>query len=127
VRHTAAEGQGRLAGKDLYTGRSHVAFTAFHDYAPMPFLEADQYAGRYPQGMRTVGQMRRDASMPVPVKPDSEYKPIERQKRVFNPLSIPKKLQAELPFASKPKVSRPLGRTQGWLGWSAPSLGGSAS
>lgn len=54
--------------------------------------------------MRTVGQLRRDVALPVPVKPDSEYKPIERQKRVFNPLSIPKKLQAELPFASKPKV-----------------------
>tara|TARA_R110002050_G_scaffold81309_7_gene173841 strand:+ start:2600 stop:2893 length:294 start_codon:yes stop_codon:yes gene_type:complete len=36
--------------------------------------------------------------------PDSFYKPIEREVRKFNPLQIPKGLQKELPFASKPKL-----------------------
>jgi ribosome biogenesis protein BMS1 len=55
------------------------------------------------QGMRTVAMLRRAAQVPVPVVKDSLYKPIERLPRVFNPLRVPKKLQAGLPFKSKPK------------------------
>ncbi|KAJ3042715.1 Glycoside hydrolase 2 (Mannanase, beta-galactosidase) [Rhizophlyctis rosea] len=56
------------------------------------------------QGMRTVGQIRRDEGLKTPRNKDSEYKPIERIARRFNPLKIPKSLQADLPFASKPKL-----------------------
>lgn len=38
-------------------------------------------------------------------KQDSLYKPIERQPKKFNKLHIPRSLQAELPFASKPKLA----------------------
>ncbi|CAN1311882.1 Ribosome biogenesis protein bms1 [Linum perenne] len=55
------------------------------------------------QGMRTVAQLRRDLNLPVPVNKDSLYKPIERTARKFNPLVIPKSLQKDLPFKSKPK------------------------
>ncbi|KAJ3231202.1 Glycoside hydrolase 2 (Mannanase, beta-galactosidase) [Chytriomyces hyalinus] len=55
------------------------------------------------KGMRLTGQIRRDENMKVPLNKDSLYKPIERKARVFNTLKIPKKLQSELPFASKPK------------------------
>ena len=55
-------------------------------------------------GMRTVGQIRYDNQMTIPVNPDSIYKPIERKKRVFNKLQIPKALQQALPFKSKPKL-----------------------
>ena len=55
-------------------------------------------------GMRTVGQIRYDKQMAIPVNPDSIYKPIERKKRVFNKLQIPKALQQALPFKSKPKL-----------------------
>ena len=58
-------------------------------------------------GMKTVRELRQDAKLPVPNKADSEYKPIVRQERRFNPLKIPKKLQAELPFKSKPKLQAP--------------------
>ncbi|CAM9668563.1 unnamed protein product, partial [Discosporangium mesarthrocarpum] len=34
----------------------------------------------------------------------SVYKPVERTARHFNPLPVPKKLQAQLPYASKPKL-----------------------
>lgn len=54
-------------------------------------------------GMKTVAELRRDQNLPVPVNKDSLYKPIERKVRKFNPLVIPKSLQAALPFASKPK------------------------
>lgn len=55
------------------------------------------------QGMKTVAELRRERNIPVPVEKDSLYKPIERKKKKFNPLVIPKSLQAALPFASKPK------------------------
>ena len=58
-------------------------------------------------GMKTVRELRQEAKLPVPNKTDSEYKPIERQQRRFNPLKVPKKLQAELPFKSKPKLENP--------------------
>ncbi|KAL0318378.1 UNVERIFIED_CONTAM: Ribosome biogenesis protein BMS1 [Sesamum angustifolium] len=55
------------------------------------------------QGMKTVSELRREQNLPVPVNKDSLYRPIERKPRKFNPLVIPKSLQAALPFASKPK------------------------
>ncbi|XP_068471724.1 uncharacterized protein [Phaseolus vulgaris] len=55
------------------------------------------------KGMRTVAELRREHNLPVPVNKDSLYKKIERKPRKFNPLVIPKSLQASLPFASKPK------------------------
>ncbi|ORX61911.1 DUF663-domain-containing protein [Hesseltinella vesiculosa] len=58
------------------------------------------------QGMRLTGQVRKDQNMHAPQEVDSIYKPIERSTRRFNNLKIPKKLQADLPFASKPKVSQ---------------------
>ncbi|KAJ1410469.1 Ribosome biogenesis protein BMS1/TSR1, C-terminal [Sesbania bispinosa] len=54
-------------------------------------------------GMRTVAELRREHNLPIPVNKDSLYKKIERKPRKFNPLVIPKSLQASLPFASKPK------------------------
>ncbi|KAI9263384.1 hypothetical protein BDA99DRAFT_510092 [Phascolomyces articulosus] len=58
------------------------------------------------QGMRLTGQVRRELEMRAPQKMDSAYKPIERKTRRFNTLKIPKSLQAELPFASKPKIAK---------------------
>ncbi|CEG78865.1 Putative GTP-binding protein AARP2 involved in 40S ribosome biogenesis [Rhizopus microsporus] len=55
------------------------------------------------QGMRPTGQVRKELSLHAPQNADSIYKPIERKERRFNPLKIPKSLQAELPFANKPK------------------------
>lgn len=54
-------------------------------------------------GMKTVAELSRDNNIPIPYNKDSAYKPIERLPRKFNPLVIPQKLQADLPFASKPK------------------------
>ncbi|XP_057840346.1 uncharacterized protein LOC131050177 isoform X2 [Cryptomeria japonica] len=55
------------------------------------------------KGMKTVAELRREQSLPIPVNKDSLYKPIERQPKQFNALKIPKKLQQALPFKSKPK------------------------
>ncbi|TPX32892.1 hypothetical protein SmJEL517_g04088 [Synchytrium microbalum] len=55
-------------------------------------------------GMRPVSELRKEAGIEVPLNQDSLYKQIERKTRRFNPLQIPRKLQADLPFASKPKL-----------------------
>ncbi|WOO85272.1 Ribosome biogenesis protein bms1 [Vanrija pseudolonga] len=56
------------------------------------------------QGMRLTGQIRRDEGVDTPLDPNSAYGKIERSTRRFNPLKIPRKLQADLPYASKPKI-----------------------
>jgi len=55
-------------------------------------------------GMRSVADLRREAGVGAPRNSDSLYKPIERKKRVFNPLRVPTSLQAALPFKTKPKL-----------------------
>ena len=56
--------------------------------------------------MRLTGEVRREEGMKTPVDRNSTYRPIERAARRFNPLKIPKKLQAALPYASKPKLMK---------------------
>lgn len=54
--------------------------------------------------MRLTGQIRRDEGLKTPLNVNSTYKKVERPPRKFNPLHIPQKLQATLPYASKPKL-----------------------
>lgn len=82
-------------------------------------------------GMKTVGQLRREKSIKPPTNSDSIYKvpwpdstgflssvlnaltikriftsqDIERGKKVFKPLVIPRELQKQLPYAAKPKFA----------------------
>jgi ribosome biogenesis protein BMS1 len=58
-------------------------------------------------GMRLTGQVRRDQGIATPQIADSAYRPVERETRHFNPLNIPRKLAAALPFNSQPIVTRP--------------------
>ena len=60
--------------------------------------------------MRTVAQLRREKGIGAPVNRDSLYKPVERAERRFNPLKVPKALQARLPYKTKPKSEAPLKR-----------------
>ncbi|KAI9362078.1 hypothetical protein DFJ73DRAFT_12216 [Zopfochytrium polystomum] len=62
------------------------------------------------KGMRLLGQLRVDEGLKIPNKSDSRYKPIVRKRRVFNKLNIPRKLLAELPFATKPKIAQKQGK-----------------
>jgi ribosome biogenesis protein BMS1 len=73
--------------------------------------QADRDMGWVP--MRTVREIRAAQKLAPPVNPDSEYTAIVREKRKFNPLRIPKTLQAALPFKSKPKLmSKRTGKTK---------------
>ncbi|TEB24195.1 GTP binding protein, partial [Coprinellus micaceus] len=58
-------------------------------------------------GMRLTGQVRREDGIKTPLNVNSTYKKIERAPRKFNPLIVPRKLQATLPYASKPKLTAP--------------------
>lgn len=58
-------------------------------------------------GMRLTGQIRREEGLKTPLNVNSTYKKVERAPRRFNALKVPKKLQAELPYASKPKIMKP--------------------
>jgi ribosome biogenesis protein BMS1 len=53
--------------------------------------------------MRTTAAIRREEQVPQVVNGDSVYKPIVRVPRQFGKMRIPAKVQASLPFASKPK------------------------
>ncbi|CEM20122.1 unnamed protein product [Vitrella brassicaformis CCMP3155] len=57
--------------------------------------------------MKTIAELRQERQVPIPHTPDSDYgaKPY-RPPRKFNPLKIPKELQKNLPFASKPKLDQ---------------------
>ena len=57
-------------------------------------------------GMRLTGQVRRDMGLKTPLAKDSQYTKINRDPRRFNPLQIPRKLQAALPYNSKPKIMK---------------------
>jgi ribosome biogenesis protein BMS1 len=57
--------------------------------------------------MRLTGQVRRDEGLKTPLNVNSTYKAIDRPTRRFNTLKVSKKLQATLPYASKPKLMKP--------------------
>mmetsp|Transcript_10256 Transcript_10256/g.31335 ORF Transcript_10256/g.31335 Transcript_10256/m.31335 type:complete len:1121 (-) Transcript_10256:367-3729(-) len=68
-------------------------------------LEAEKGARKEASQWRmlTTRELRETQRLPIPVKGDSLYRPIERETRRFNPLKIPKKLEENLPYASRPK------------------------
>ena len=62
--------------------------------------------------MRLTGTVRKEENIKTPLRVNSTYKPVERpEARKFNPLRVPKSVQAALPYASKPTVMRPQRRT----------------
>ncbi|KZT51500.1 DUF663-domain-containing protein [Calocera cornea HHB12733] len=58
-------------------------------------------------GMRLTGQVRREEGLKTPLRVNSTYKPVVRAPRRFNPMKVPRKLQAALPYASKPREMKP--------------------
>lgn len=59
------------------------------------------------KGMRLTGQVRAEHNIPTPKIKDSTYRPIERQERHFNPLRVPRALQANLPYKSQITQMKP--------------------
>ena len=57
-------------------------------------------------GMKTVAEIRKEKDISFPFKSDSIYKKVERITPKFAGLKIPRKLEKNLPFKSKPKYSK---------------------
>jgi len=58
------------------------------------------------KGMRTVGQIKREAGIKANVEnDDSLYTEVQRDPKVFKDLKVPRSLQKELPYSLKPKVA----------------------
>jgi ribosome biogenesis protein BMS1 len=104
----------KLLLSDVVFLRAWVAVDVPRLYNPVSSLlhaqSSEAAEGGAWQPMRTVAQLRREASLPIPVNPDSVYRPVARLARVFNSLKVPRALQAALPFKSKPKVEKPRSR-----------------
>lgn len=75
------------------------------------------------QGMRLTGVVRHERGLATPLVADSAYRPVVRQERKFNPLQVPRSVQASLPFASKPALMKPQSKTS-YLQKRAVVLGG---
>jgi ribosome biogenesis protein BMS1 len=59
------------------------------------------------KGMRLTGQVRHEQGIATPKDKNSAYRKVERETRHFNPLRVPRKLAAELPFKSQPAQMKP--------------------
>lgn len=59
------------------------------------------------KGMRLTGEVRNAEKIKTPKNVNSIYRHIDRPDRKFNTLKVPRKLQAALPYASKPKLHAP--------------------
>ncbi|KAI4923938.1 hypothetical protein J4E85_008095 [Alternaria conjuncta] len=58
-------------------------------------------------GMRLTGLVRYENGIATPSEKNSAYRPIDRPTRVFNPLRVPRKLAADLPFKSQIATVKP--------------------
>lgn len=75
------------------------------------------------EGMRLTGVVRAAQNLPTPKDKNSAYRPIERQERHFNPLRVPRKLQADLPFKSQITRMAPV-KKEGYVAKRAVVVGG---
>lgn len=57
--------------------------------------------------MRLTGQVRHEQNIPTPSEKNSAYRKVERETRHFNPLRVPRKLAADLPFRSQIAQMKP--------------------
>ena len=102
--NTNPEGRFRASFEDKIL-KSDIVF--LKTWAPVelnkfynPIIE---YGDKKQKMLRTMSQLRKDYGIKLEQKPDSEYKEIEREERVFPSLVISKTLEKNLPFKKKNK------------------------
>ena len=102
--NTKPEGRFRATFEDKIL-KSDVVF--LKTWAPVelnkfynPIIE---YGDKKQKMLRTMNQLRKDYGIKLELNPDSEYKEIEREERVFPNLVISKNLEKNLPFKKKNK------------------------
>lgn len=72
-------------------------------YAPVTSLLLPAEQKQQWQGMKTVGQLKREQNIRAEANVDSMYKEIVRAPKSFKPLVVPRQLQSALPYKDKPK------------------------
>lgn len=94
----------KISSNDIVFFRTWVNVTVAKFYATvtsllMPLDQKDTWVG-----MKTVGRLRYENQLTVPNNPNSFYMEAKRKEFNFKPLTIPNKLQEQLPFRAKPKL-----------------------
>lgn len=72
-------------------------------YAPITNMLLPMTSKSQWQGMKTLGQLKRENNLRAVVNEDHLYRPIVRQAPNFRPMTIPASLQRALPYKDKPK------------------------
>lgn len=67
------------------------------------------------RAMKSKAQLQIETNTPIEVNPDSIYRPIERTDRKFKKLFVPKRLEAALPYSSKPKNEATKRKTKSYV------------
>lgn len=88
---------------DIVFCRTWFRLDVHRFYAPVTTLLLPPEQKLYWQGMKTLGQLKRERQIKNEAQPDSLYTEIKRKPKVFKPLVIPKALQKALPYKDKPK------------------------
>lgn len=105
------EGQFRATFEDKILASDLVFLRAWYPIKPHrfynPVLERVGW-----QPMRLTGEVRRDQGLSAPQQRNSQYRPIVRETRHFNPLRVPRALAASLPYKAQ-IVQQPKQRRDG--------------
>jgi ribosome biogenesis protein BMS1 len=88
---------------DIVFLRSYYGVQAEAFYNPIVDYEQQRL-------LKTTAQVRNERNLSIPDHPDSEYHEIVRTAKDWGPIRVPRKLEAELPFKSKPKPELPMER-----------------
>jgi ribosome biogenesis protein BMS1 len=93
----------KILASDLVFMRTWYPVDVPKFYTPVTTLLSTRSEKSQWQGLKTLGQLKREQGIKSMPDENSIYKPIEREERVFAQLKIAPKLQAQLPFKFKPK------------------------
>ncbi|KAK6645270.1 hypothetical protein RUM43_001546 [Polyplax serrata] len=88
---------------DLVFCRTWYAVDVPKFYNPMTTMLMSPEKKSQWEGMKTMGQLKRERNIKNEAQKDSLYTPIVRKEKTFKPLTIPKALQKALPYKDKPK------------------------
>uniref|UniRef100_A0A1A9ZFW2 Bms1-type G domain-containing protein n=1 Tax=Glossina pallidipes TaxID=7398 RepID=A0A1A9ZFW2_GLOPL len=88
---------------DIVFCRTWYRLDVHRFYAPVTTLLLPVEQKLHWQGMKTLGQLKRERQIRNKAQPESLYTEIKREPKALKPLVIPKALQKALPYKDKPK------------------------
>jgi ribosome biogenesis protein BMS1 len=104
--HFRATFEDKILMSDIVFLRAWYPIKPHRFYNPVTnLLDADSQEGWV--NMRLTGEVRRAEGVETPMDKNSAYRKVEREERHFNPLRIPRKLAADLPFKTQPVKTLP--------------------